>query len=42
MPSKANLIQILKNELNQSSSEETQKWFESYLRGKHTKYLKNT
>lgn len=33
MPSKANLIQILKNELNQSSSAETKKWFENYLKG---------
>jgi len=33
MPSKANLIQILKNDLNQSSSEETKEWFENYLKG---------
>ena len=31
--SKANLIQILKNELNQSSSAETKEWFENYLKG---------
>jgi 3-methyladenine DNA glycosylase AlkD len=33
MPSKANLIQTLKNDLNQSSSAETKEWFENYLKG---------